>query len=262
MLYRKRFGQHFLKDKTTIHRIISALDIQPDDHVVEIGPGQGALTTALLQCTKQLDVIEIDRDLVQWLQENYVNCTQLHIHQADALRFDFASLAIANQPLRIVGNLPYNISTPLLFHLLKYIPTVHDITVMLQKEVVDRLVALPDTADYGRLSVMLQYACRIERLFNVSSEAFFPPPKVASSVVQLMPYATPLIPATDSAYFSQLVTRAFSQRRKTLRNALKNWLETDVITAIGINPLVRAETLTVADFVKLSNAGCATHPSP
>jgi 16S rRNA (adenine1518-N6/adenine1519-N6)-dimethyltransferase len=218
---RKRFGQHFLHDGQIIQRIIATIAPKSEQYLVEIGPGKGALTIPLLEFGCQLAVIELDRDLIEWLKQKMASCKQLHIHNADALKFDFEQLVTNEQPLRIIGNLPYNISTAILFHLLKYVSHIQDMTFMLQKEVVDRMVAVPNTSDYGRLSVMLQYHCQIDKLFDVNQSAFFPKPKVMSSFVQLIPHSAPPVKVINQTHFSQVVAHAFSQRRKTLRNTLK-----------------------------------------
>lgn len=246
---RKRFGQNFLHHPQVIQQIIAAIAPREEDFIVEIGPGQGALTQPLLAQAKRLVAIEFDRDLVQYL--NTQNWGELTIYQADVLKFDFAEL---NQPvLRIVGNLPYNISTPLLFYVLQYAEMVQDMVFMLQKEVVDRIVAKPNCADYGRLSVMLQYHCHAEKLFDVSPAAFNPPPKVDSSIVHLIPHTEPPVKVNNKALFEKLVSQAFTQRRKTLRNNLKPLLSAEQIEQIGINPQARAETLSLEEFAALSN---------
>jgi len=247
---RKRFGQHFLHDTQIIQDIIAA--IAPQEHLVEIGPGKGALTLPLLESGCQLDVIELDRDLIEWLKKT-ANNKKLRIYNADALKFDFKTLVIDKRRLRIVGNLPYNISTPLLFHLLNYASDIEEMTFMLQKEVVDRMIAVPATHDYGRLSVMLQYYCQIEKLFDVSPAAFYPPPKVESSVVQLRPFLSPPVAVKNREHFAQIVALAFSQRRKMLRNTLKKVFEPKDIEAAGIDPMARAETLKLEDFARLAD---------
>jgi 16S rRNA (adenine1518-N6/adenine1519-N6)-dimethyltransferase len=246
---RKRFGQHFLVDRHYIERIVSALDLHSEDNVVEIGPGLGALTRPLLERLKQLIVIEIDRDLVAKLTAEFPP-ERLTLYSADGLEFDFGSLG---SDLRVIGNLPYYISSPLLFHLAQYDANVRDVTVMLQKEVVDRMVAMPATPDYGRLSVMLQVRFRIERLFMVPPGAFRPTPKVESAVARLSPlrYARPRL--ADENLFSKIVAAAFGQRRKTLRNALKTLANEDQLERAGIAPGARGETLSVGDFVRLAN---------
>jgi 16S rRNA (adenine1518-N6/adenine1519-N6)-dimethyltransferase len=249
---RKRFGQNFLRDKHVIQRIISAIAPQANQHLVEIGSGEGALTFPLLAHCQLLDVVELDRDLVAWLQTHQQRHPNLQIHNADALKFDFHSLR-GEHKLRLVGNLPYNISTPLLFHFIEYTADLIDMTLMLQKEVVDRMAAEPDSADYGRLSVMLQYHCYVEKLFDVSPESFFPPPKVNSSMVRLMPHASLPYPALNAAHFSKVVAQAFAQRRKTLRNTLKSLMSVELIEQANIDPQCRSETLGVEQFVNLSN---------
>lgn len=250
---RKRFGQHFLRDSQIIEQLVAAIAPQPPQHLVEIGPGQLALTRPLLQCGCQLDVIELDRDLVKLLEKQADSFKQLTIHQADVLKFNFTPLVKNQQPLRIVGNLPYNISTGLLFYLLNYVNDIEDMTFMLQKEVVERIVATPATSSYGRLSVMLQYHCRAYQLFDVEPTAFYPPPKVNSSVVQLIPHRSSPVTVLNQKHFAQLVALAFSQRRKTLRNSLKSMLDVSAIQAAGVDPQVRAETLTLTEFARLAN---------
>ncbi|MFK5969323.1 MAG: 16S rRNA (adenine(1518)-N(6)/adenine(1519)-N(6))-dimethyltransferase RsmA [Candidatus Marithrix sp.] len=248
---RKRFGQNFLQDDQIIQRIINVISPTAAQHIVEIGPGKGALTKYLLKANCQLDIIELDNDLVKILIEQWNSIKQLQIHNQDILQFDFNQLQPI--PLRIIGNLPYNISTQLLFYLLDYVHLVQDMTFMLQKEVVERLIAVPATSDYGRLSVILQYHYQMYKLFDVEPEAFWPPPKVQSSIVQLIPYSTPPVEITNQQHFSKIVTAAFSKRRKTLRNNLKNILNIETIEEIGIDPQIRGETLTLVEFAKLSN---------
>jgi 16S rRNA (adenine1518-N6/adenine1519-N6)-dimethyltransferase len=251
--HRKRFGQHFLRDPAVILRIIEAIAPKSDEHLVEIGPGLGVLTAALLEAADRLEVIELDRDLIPGLKRHCRGRGALRIHNADALTFDFQRLCRDESRLRVVGNLPYNISTPLLFHLLAQTAHIHDMHFMLQKEVVERMAAAPNRASYGRLSVMLQYRCSIEWLFTIGAEAFSPPPKVESAFVRLIPYQRPPVQVTDFQHFSTLVKQAFSQRRKTLRNALRNMLAGEDIEAAGINPSARPENLALADFAALSN---------
>ena len=217
--------------------------------MVEIGPGLGALTAPLARALNRLHVIELDRDIVATLREKYAN-GNLVIHEGDALKFNFASLGTN---LRVVGNLPYNISTPLLFHLAEHITCLRDIHVMLQKEVVERMVAAPGGSDYGRLSVMLQYRFDMEKVLDVGPEAFFPQPKVDSAVVRMLPKIKREPEAKDEALFARVVTTAFSQRRKTLRNTLRNILALADFEALGIDPGARAETLSVGDFVRIAN---------
>ncbi|MDR0440530.1 MAG: 16S rRNA (adenine(1518)-N(6)/adenine(1519)-N(6))-dimethyltransferase RsmA [Candidatus Accumulibacter sp.] len=250
---RKRFGQNFLIDAQVIDGIIAALAPERGDHVVEIGPGLGALTAPLLQRLDRLHVVEIDRDIVERLRRRFP-ADRLVIHAGDALAFDFGQLADAGRKLRVAGNLPYNISTPLLFHLARFAGQVRDMLFMLQKEVVERLVAEPDTAAYGRLSVMLQYRFSMERLFDVPPQAFDPAPKVDSALLRLVPRPCEELAAQDEARFAALVAAAFAQRRKMLRNTLKGIVDDALFAQLGILPAARAEALSVADFVRLSNA--------
>jgi 16S rRNA (adenine1518-N6/adenine1519-N6)-dimethyltransferase len=250
---RKRFGQNFLHDHSVISNILASLQIKPSEHWVEIGPGQGALTTSLLEKNIKLDVVELDRDLVSLLKNKFKDSPQLNIHSADALKFDFSSLADQGGKLRIVGNLPYNISTPLLFHLLENASTIADMHFMLQKEVVDRICAAPGSKKYGRLSVMMQYCCVAECLFDVYPVSFDPVPKVMSAIIKLTPHLEPPVQVNDEAIFKKVVTQAFSQRRKTLRNCLKTLIDEDKICALGINPAARSETLSLDDFANISN---------
>ncbi|MFZ5483070.1 MAG: 16S rRNA (adenine(1518)-N(6)/adenine(1519)-N(6))-dimethyltransferase RsmA [Pseudomonadota bacterium] len=250
--HKKQFGQHFLHDPHYLRRIVEAIRPAADDLMVEIGPGQGALTRPLLEHLDRLHVVEIDRDLVAHLREAFPD-DRLVVHPADALKFDFASLVEPGRRLRVVGNLPYNISSPLLFHLAETGDGIADMHFMLQKEVVDRMVAIPDTPDYGRLSVMLQARFRVAKLFNVPPGAFNPPPKVDSAVVRLAPLPAEAILHRDPARFADLVTRAFGQRRKTLRNTLKGTLDDAAYAALGIDPQRRGETLSVAEFSALAN---------
>ena len=248
---RKRFGQNFLQDAAIIARIIRAIHPTPEEHLLEIGPGMGALTEHLLAGCPQLKAIELDRDLVPGLRAQFFRYSDFQIFEADALKFDYQTLP---GPLRIVGNLPYNISTPLIFHLLAQGSHIQDMTFMLQKEVVERLAAAPDSAAYGRLSVMTQYAARVSALFEVPPTAFHPPPKVWSAIVRLEPFSEKPLQAADEQHLAETVRRAFSQRRKTLRNTLRGWLTGEEIAALGLNPSARPETLSVADFVALSDA--------
>jgi 16S rRNA (adenine1518-N6/adenine1519-N6)-dimethyltransferase len=250
---RKRFGQNFLHDHTIIYNIINSIQAKPDEHWVEIGPGQGALTEPLLKKGLQLDIVELDRDLVRLLKEKYRKYNNLQIHSADALTFDFSELAKANEKLRIIGNLPYNISTPLMFHLLDNAYCIEDMHFMLQKEVVDRICATPGSKKYGRLSVMMQYYCATELLFDVPPESFDPVPKVMSAIVRLVPHQKLPVEVDDIVKFNKVVAQAFSQRRKTLRNSLKKLIDEDTIAALNIDPGLRAEALSLNDFAKLSN---------
>jgi len=250
---RKRFGQNFLVDRSYIERIVDGIAPRPGDNLIEIGPGLGALTRPLLERAGHLTVIEIDRDLVARIAAEF-DPDRLELHNADALDFDFASLG---RDLRIVGNLPYNISSPLLFHLADYEAIVRDITVMLQKEVVQRMVAAPSTPEYGRLSVMLQARFSIERLLVLPPGAFRPAPKVESAVARLTPLHEARPAISNQQLFERIVAAAFGQRRKTLRNALKTLASETQLENVGIAPGARGETLSVAEFVRLANSVCA-----
>ncbi len=257
MLHRKRFGQHFLQDKNVIQNIVNAIAPQKNDVLVEIGPGRGALTLPLLQHVKTLHAIELDRDLIPILEKQCEGKGNLIVHQADALEFDLAELIENKKMLRVCGNLPYNISTPLIFHLLDYAKNISDMCFMLQKEVVDRLAAKPDTEHYGRLSVMTQYHCKITALFDVSPTAFFPQPNVISSIVRFVPYQPLPFVAKDYKLFETIVREAFNHRRKTIRNSLKKIIRDETWAQVNIDPLLRPETLSVEEFVKLSNGSDA-----
>jgi len=251
-LPRKRFGQNFLVDDNITGKIVHAIRPQPDDRLVEIGPGRGALTYPLLEQLDQLHVIEIDRDLCAKFEQT----PKLVVHCADVLKFDFATLS-TDSPIRVVGNLPYNISTPLLFHLFRYCDHVIDMHFMLQKEVVDRLVAAPHSKSYGRLSVMTQYYADVQKLFEVAPGAFYPAPKVTSAVIRLVPRRYRELPVEHENRLAQLVQQAFSQRRKTLRNNMKPLMSDEAIRSCGIDPSVRAETLTLMEFIRLLNCSIA-----
>jgi 16S rRNA (adenine1518-N6/adenine1519-N6)-dimethyltransferase len=249
---RKRFGQNFLHDESVIQRIVQAIRPRADDHVVEIGPGQGALTRHLLPAIGQLDAVELDRDLLPILQRELGGLGSLTIHNEDALKFDFCRLS-RGEKLRVVGNLPYNISTPLLFHLLEQRHCIADMHFMLQKEVVDRMVAPPGDKAYGRLGIMIQLYCETERLFVVRPGAFFPPPKVDSAIIRLRPRDGLAVELADEALFAQVVKQAFGQRRKTLRNNLKGLLSAEQLQSLDIDPSLRAETLGIEQFARIAN---------
>jgi 16S rRNA (adenine1518-N6/adenine1519-N6)-dimethyltransferase len=255
---RKRFGQHFLHDRGIIRRIIDAIDPQTEDRLVEIGPGRGALTWPLLARSGRLDVVEIDRDLAQVLKDDARGAGTLSVIVADALKFDFLAARGGGAPLRIVGNLPYNISTPLMFHLIEQRAAIADMFFMLQQEVVDRMVAPPGGGEYGRLTVMLAAYCEAEKLFDVGPGAFTPAPKVWSSIVRLRPHATPRFDFGSDAGLQRVVSRAFMQRRKTLRNSLRELLDAAAIEACGIDPQRRPETLTPHEFGKLAKSWAAS----
>lgn len=250
---RKRFGQHFLSDQAIVHRIVASLAPKSTDHLIEIGPGQGALTLPVLKQVKNLEVVELDRDLIPQLEERCEGVGRLHIYAADALEFNFASVKKDERLLRIFGNLPYNISTPLIFHLLTFTDLVSDMLFMLQKEVAQRLAAEPDSEHYGRLSVMVQYHCEPQLLFDVPPSAFFPPPQVMSSIISLVPYQKVPHLAQNYFMFEKIVKQAFGQRRKTLRNSLKGLIDDAMWEKLSIHSNSRAENLSVKDFVELSN---------
>ncbi len=250
---RKRFGQNFLHDHGVINRIIASVYPKQGDHIVEIGPGQGALTGQLLDGAGELDVIELDRDLIPWLKLHFGINRLFRVHEADALTFDFESLKQDERPLRIVGNLPYNISTPLIFHLLSFAGTVRDMHFMLQKEVVERLCAAPGDNHYGRLSVMVQYYCRAEYLFQVGSGAFRPAPKVDSAIVRLTPWDELPHPCKDVSLLESIVKDAFAMRRKTLRNSLKKHISADELEQLDIDPSIRPEHLPLESFVRIAD---------
>ncbi|MDR2260580.1 MAG: 16S rRNA (adenine(1518)-N(6)/adenine(1519)-N(6))-dimethyltransferase RsmA [Azoarcus sp.] len=250
---RRRFGQNFLVDPRIIARIVAAIRPRPGETMIEIGPGLGALTMPLLERLGHLHVVEIDRDLTARLRET-CDPARLAIHEGDALEFDFGKLRAENGPLlRVAGNLPYNISTPLLFHLAGFAAHLRDLTFMLQKEVVMRMAAAPGGADYGRLSVMLQYRFRLERLFDIPPGAFRPAPKVTSSLVRMTPRPAPECGARDETLFGDIVAAAFGQRRKTLRNTLRTFLSEPGFAALGLDPGLRGERLAVAEFVAIAN---------
>ncbi|MGA2655540.1 MAG: 16S rRNA (adenine(1518)-N(6)/adenine(1519)-N(6))-dimethyltransferase RsmA [Gammaproteobacteria bacterium] len=251
---RKRFGQNFLKDDYIISQIIACFAPRPDDHCVEIGPGLGALTIPLLKKIKHLDAIELDRDIIPILLEKSKAVGELNIHQADVLNFDFHTLIKKHEKLRVIGNLPYNISTPLIFHLLDQINIIQDMIFMLQQEVVDRMAAAPNSKTYGRLSVMVQYHCEVEGLFTIPPEAFDPAPKVYSKLVRLVPYEQKPFVAVDKNLFAEIVREAFNHRRKTIRNSLKHLVSDEIFAELNISPLSRAENLSVCDYVHLANA--------
>ncbi|GAB6141736.1 16S rRNA (adenine(1518)-N(6)/adenine(1519)-N(6)) -dimethyltransferase RsmA [Methylosoma difficile] len=250
---RKRFGQNFLHDHSIIYNIFSSIQASAGEHWVEIGPGLGALTEPLLKQKLNLDVVELDRDLVALLEKKFAAYDNLRIHSADALRFDFAALAAPGEKLRVIGNLPYNISTPLMFHLLDNAYCIEDMHFMLQKEVVDRICAEPGSKKYGRLSVMMQYYCDTEWLFDVPPESFDPAPQVTSAIVRLVPHKQPPVQIKDVKVLNRVVTEAFMQRRKTLRNALKKLISDEAINELGIDASLRAENITLEEFAKLSS---------
>ncbi len=258
---KKNLGQHFLTDQDIISKIVLAVKPAADDFLVEIGPGQGAITFPLLKKHWSLTVIEFDRDLITPLMESAEGMGDLTIIHKDVLKVDFTKLAADRPALRLVGNLPYNISTPILFHVLEHAPVVRDMHFMLQKEVIDRMAAEPGSKVYGRLTVMLQARCEVTPLFMVPPHAFRPPPKVDSAVVRLVPLAADKIHIKDTALFENLVRDAFGQRRKTIRNAMQALATSDDIEAVGLRPDARAEQLPVTDFIKLANFLASKSPA-
>ncbi len=258
---RKRFGQNFLHDPGIIQRIVDSIAPRPNEHLVEIGPGQGAITKELLRATGSMDAVELDRDLVTPLAEMCADIGDLRVHSADILKFDLCGLVPEGEKLRVVGNLPYNISTPILFHLLDRSHCIQDMHFMLQKEVVTRMGASPGNKQYGRLSVMLQAQCKVTPLFEIGPGSFKPAPKVDSAFVRLDPYITPPVQIEDKSCFHQMVAQAFSQRRKTLRNSLRELVDSETMEQLGIDPGLRAERLNVKDFAKLANAACKINPA-
>lgn len=251
---KKRFGQNFLIDETVINRIINSIQPSNDDALIEIGPGFGALTHLLLTAQPALRIIEIDNDLATYWQSQQKKYPALTLHHQDVLTVDFKDVAVsAGKPLRIVGNLPYNISSPLLFHLFSFDDVIHDMCFMLQKEVVDRLVAGPNSKVYGRLSIMAQYYCDIHKLFEVPNHAFKPAPKVDSAICRLIPKKASERHPVDPLKLSECVRLAFTMRRKTLSNALKGLLTLEQITSLAIDPQLRPENLSLLDFCRLAD---------
>ncbi len=251
---RKRFGQNFLHDPRVINNIVKSIRPREGDNMVEIGPGMGAITEHLLDGTHgYLHVVELDRDLIPGLKVKFFNHPGFEIHEADALKYDFRELMTDERPLRIVGNLPYNISTPLIFHLLSYHDRVQDMHFMLQKEVVQRLAAQAGDKHYGRLGIMAQYYCDVQHLFDVGPGAFKPAPKVDSAIVRLVPHTTLPYPAKDVKTMRDVVRSAFAMRRKTLRNNLKQIMDVEVLTEMGIDPAIRPERLELKDFVRIAD---------
>jgi 16S rRNA (adenine1518-N6/adenine1519-N6)-dimethyltransferase len=258
---KKRFGQNFLNDQMVIDQIVRAINPQPDDLLVEIGPGLGAITEPVAEMANRLTVVELDRDLVERLNNHPTLADKLDVHQGDALKFDFSTLmpTTGEQPedqgkkLKVFGNLPYNISTPLLFHLFEYAEHIENMHFMLQKEVVKRMVAEPGCKAFGRLTVMTQYFCHAMPVIEVPPESFDPPPKVDSAVIRLTPKTPEERNAKDIKCLNRVCLEAFNQRRKTLRNCLKNLMSVDVIESLGIDPKLRPEYLTLENFISLAN---------
>ncbi|AMQ89531.1 16S rRNA (adenine(1518)-N(6)/adenine(1519)-N(6))-dimethyltransferase RsmA [Marinobacter sp. LQ44] len=250
---RKRFGQNFLHDPGVIEKIVRSINPKPDDAIVEIGPGLGAITEEILAVNPRLQVVELDRDLIPVLRTKFFNYPEFRIHEADALSFDFSQLVVDGRPLRIVGNLPYNISTPLIFHLLAQSGVVQDMHFMLQKEVVQRLAATPGDNNYGRLGIMAQYFCKVQPLFEVGPGAFRPAPKVDSAIVRLVPHKELPHPAKNLKTLQAVVRTAFNARRKTLRKALAALVTVEQLQSVGINDGLRPENLSLADYVKIAD---------
>ena len=251
---RKRFGQHFLHDYAVVRYIVDAIAPRPGDLIVEIGPGRGALTYPLLESGCELHAVEIDRDLAASLREQGLRHPNLTVHEADALEFDFTRVAPSPRRLRVTGNLPYNISTPLVFRLLAALPRVSDMHLMLQREVVERMVSAPGARAYGRLGVMVQLDCEVERILHVGSGAFSPAPRVESALVRLRPRPRNALDPAGRDRFADIVRTCFSNRRKTLRNALRGLCDESAITAAGLDPRARPETLAIEDFMSLVHA--------
>ncbi len=257
---RKRFGQNFLHDQTVIDKIIAAINPKPTDHLVEIGPGQGAITGPLAAAGAPLDCIELDRDLAKFLTSQFQAMEHVTVHQEDVLKFHIAKLSTVPHSMRVIGNLPYNISTPVLFHLLKSYSLIRDMTFMLQLEVVQRMSAGVGDKNYGRLGIMLQYFCQVEHLFNVPSTAFTPQPKVSSAIVRLTPHRDMPLVADDVKTLEIIVRNAFNQRRKTLKNSLKDITSGVDLDSLGIDLSLRPENLSLAEYVVISNAVTNANP--
>jgi len=251
---RKRFGQNFLHDQDVIARIIDSINPQADQHLLEIGPGQAALTDTLAASGARLDCVELDRDLARYLEQRFSANDRVRIYQQDVLKFDLASLEPAPRSLRIIGNLPYNISTPVMFHLLKQHQLIDDMVFMLQLEVVQRMEAVNGDKNYGRLGLMLQYFCKVEHLFNVPSAAFSPRPKVSSAIVRLTPHREFPVATRDHEMLETVVRTAFNQRRKTLKNSLKAIMSAETMANLPIDTSLRPENLTLKDYVVISDA--------
>lgn len=254
---RKRFGQNFLQDELVIADIIAAIDPESDQHVVEIGPGHGALTEHLVPAVRRLDAIELDRDLVPLLKAKFAMHETFNIHEANALTFDYTSLVTQKEQLRVIGNLPYNITTPLLFYLLTQSKCISDMCFMLQLEVVERICAQPGSKSYGRLSIMMQYQCEVAQLFTVPPDAFEPRPKVDSAIIYLKPRSRLPGGTMPISALNQVVTQAFSQRRKTISNTLKNIMSLSVLEQLGIDLKQRPETISLEQYVQITQAWLA-----
>lgn len=259
---KKRFGQNFLHDEAVISDIVDAINPEPGENLVEIGPGLGALTEPVIERAKKLTVVELDRDLAERLRHHPFLAPHLTIYETDALNFDFAQLATDEKPLRIFGNLPYNISTPLIFHLLTFKDKVQDMQFMLQKEVVQRMAAGPHCKAYGRLSIMTQYQCEVIPVMEIGPEAFKPAPKVDSAIVRLVPHRNIKNPVKDIAALNTVCLAAFNQRRKTIRNGFKNLISVAQLEALNIDANLRPENLTLDDYILLANFIVDNPPEP
>ena len=253
---RKRFGQNFLHDENVIRRIVDAISAVEGDHLLEIGPGLGALTKELAKTGATIHCVELDADLAKSLRTEFQEYDSIKIIEGDALKFDLSSIATEKRPLRVIGNLPYNISTPIIFHLLKNSELIRDMTFMLQLEVIQRMISKVGKRNYGRLSLMVQYYCEVEHLFNVASSAFSPKPKVVSALARLKPHSSTSIRAKDSDCLQTVIRTAFNQRRKTLRNSLRTIIPEALLDRIAINKNLRPQDITLNEYVEISNAIC------
>ena len=253
---RKRFGQNFLHDENVIRKIVDAISAVEGDHLLEIGPGLGALTKELAKTGATIHCVELDADLAKSLRTEFQEYDSIKIIEGDALKFDLSSIATEKRSLRVIGNLPYNISTPIIFHLLKNSELIRDMTFMLQLEVIQRMVSKVGRRNYGRLSLMVQYYCEVEHLFNVASSAFSPKPKVVSALARLKPHNTTSIRAKDSDCLQTVIRTAFNQRRKTLRNSLRTIIPEALLDRIAINKNLRPQNITLNEYVEISNAIC------
>lgn len=253
---RKRFGQNFLHDENVIRKIVDAISAVEGDHLLEIGPGLGALTKELAKTGATIHCVELDADLAKSLRTEFQEYDSIKIIEGDALKFDLSSIATEKRPLRVIGNLPYNISTPIIFHLLKNSELIRDMTFMLQLEVIQRMISKVGKKNYGRLSLMVQYYCEVEHLFNVPSSAFSPKPKVVSALARLKPHSSTSIRAKDSDCLQTVIRTAFNQRRKTLRNSLRTIIPEALLDRIAINKNLRPQDITLNEYVEISNAIC------
>lgn len=253
---KKRFGQNFLHNDAIISQIVDAINPEPNENLIEIGPGLGALTEPVIERAGDISVVELDRDLAHRLRHHPFLAKHLTIYEQDALKFDFSSLATPERPLRIFGNLPYNISTPLIFHLLSFKDKVKDMHFMLQKEVVERMAAGHNSKTFGRLSIMTQYQCQVMPVMEIGPEAFQPPPKVDSAIVRLIPHKEIINPVNDIKVLNQVCLTAFNQRRKTIRNSFKKLIPAEQLIELGIDPTLRPENLALVQFVTIANYLC------